>query len=409
MKEKLILSLCLLFTSTSFAGQGSGNGGVVHVCKDKNGAIESVELLDLWKGKKTYPGIEYTSQIDKGFWRLDGGFLHYDGLIANRLAPFEVLFSHYTNLYAGVHGYRIQHRNACEYMQYPHNQSHPRNIGICPIGIDGEEYRFLFVERDLLWSGDSEPGTPEESCEFQQLGYYTDEGVLLINKGLFHKMNSLNKSAFFTHEFLYRTARIHENAENSVNIQKIVAQLYKKNFTENLLSQLIALSFPSLERSIGPAKFHKINTKYSSTKNYYYSYAYELGVDAKYPVKYKISVSNPLEQNGFQLLVGKFERDNQYEEEFLNEKFVFPFVKSPIRSGKNLYEGVLPLDPKGLEGLFLSFENTNARIKIDLFQNDRLIGHWNNLEVSKVVTGQNNVLRFVLINNSVLNGNGEQK
>lgn len=85
--------------------------------------------------------------------------------------------------------------------------------------------KFIESDKKLKPTHDSLDALLETGCESVQIATFYDETILLIDKGLWDKMDSTNQAALLAHEFLYLYERRLGNT-NSVRTRKYVGQLF---------------------------------------------------------------------------------------------------------------------------------------------------------------------------------------
>lgn len=356
-----LILLTLLLLQSSFAKEGTehGNGGLAHVCRDANGKVKSSELLDLRKGRAVYPGIQYSDQPNEGT---------YNGLISTRLAAMPGIYRLYTEYFAGL-------------FNSDQSDEHPL------------EFRVRYVDQTPVWSGDSSEGIADPGCRFEQLGYYTAQGVLVMNRKLFNTMDDLNRSAFKTHEALYRIARKHRHATNSSEVQKLVAQLYNREFDQRRVADLVDRIYGELPASMGPARFFRDAQIFPDT--YTDEFAFMMGVVSDSPVQVKVTVLNSTRKSGFELELVEYEP--YLSAGMLSVRSSVPLLEVRSGSQRESYDFLLPVVAKDLTGLFIRLKNNYSKIRIVLLQDNAVIGRWDNIS-SAPAKGTGNLLGFALIN-----------
>ena len=85
---KSLLALFVLFSLSAFAKEG-GNGGDVVVCRDGNGEIKTIELLDYYEARqmRKFNTLEYSGLTDEQFFTQVGELFHaYEDLYL----PFDI-------------------------------------------------------------------------------------------------------------------------------------------------------------------------------------------------------------------------------------------------------------------------------------------------------------------------------
>lgn len=357
---KIPALIFLISLQSVFAAEGTehGNGGLAHVCRDANGKVKSSELLDLRKGRATYPGIQYSDQSYEGM---------YNGLVSTRLAVLPGIYRLYTEYFAGLFNYE-------QWGEHP------------------LEFRVRYVDRTPVWSGDASEGIADPGCRFEQLGYYTAQGVLVVNRKILNTMDELSRSAFKTHEALYRIARKFSHATNSSEVQKLVAQLYNREFDQRKVTELVNRIYGKLPTSIGPARFFRDAQIFLDA--YTDEFAFLTGVVSDSPVQVKVTVQKSTRKNGFELELVEY---NPYlSAGMLTVRSSIPLLEVRAGAAVASYDFLLPVAAKDLTNLTIRLKNNYSKIRIVLLQDNAVIGRWDNIS-SAPSKGTGNLIVFGLL------------
>jgi hypothetical protein len=176
------------FAPSVYAGAASSGGGKAVVCRDAGKKITSVELLDLFEGRVTYglsifapgPTVEKSLQVVQNKLQLTfENFISFDSgrnLISKAVRDFRLL---------------------------------PPGVGLKPVN-DADEVVL--------------PNSKD--CTLEQLAFYQDNQILLVDQEIWSAMDVVNQAALFVHEAVYRLERSMAGATNSRHARKIVAHLF---------------------------------------------------------------------------------------------------------------------------------------------------------------------------------------
>ena len=84
---------------------------------------------------------------------------------------------------------------------------------------------FLGASQHLKLSSDSHDPVLEDNCVAVQVALYYDESSLMVDSSLWDQMDWLNRVALFTHEFVYKVARL-GGEHDSISSRKFVSFLF---------------------------------------------------------------------------------------------------------------------------------------------------------------------------------------
>lgn len=212
LKFYLPTIILILTGSLTWAGANGSGGGMGVVCKDSNGEIESVELLDLWEARVIYNRkiIEsdepIETQVESGLQNLkhaiyvDGYSSDCNGNSCKEHGPE----AYYRQLYSTA---------------YPFLDDFNPNVR-----------RLRGVQ--LSKTNDSlEMVRPTGQCSIEQLVRYIDTaygGEILINQDLLDRMSNTQLSALYIHEAFYASIRTHFDfsEKSSLRIRRSVGLIY---------------------------------------------------------------------------------------------------------------------------------------------------------------------------------------
>jgi hypothetical protein len=184
---------CLLVNLPSFAHAnetegGAGHGGSAMVCAN------SVEMLDLFEGVNVY-GLHFSITPNRDALATARAAL-------NKLANYPIFQSLLSAELEAV-------------LQYA---------------------RVLAVDTKNIPTDDIFPIVTEVGCSLEPAAVYLDgQNIILIDQTLFNAMDVESQAALYLHEAVYKIARDHAQATNSISSRKIVAYLLS---TSNDLSPI---------------------------------------------------------------------------------------------------------------------------------------------------------------------------
>lgn len=176
---------------SAWAGPNDSGGGKGVVCRTKNGAVESVELLDLWEARELYERkIVYSNeaieqQIDEGIERLKN----------------VIVYPYYRGF---ANGKTVSGAEALAY-----------SLRETAIPINSKNWGTVKRLRGirLTQTPDSYEDAIPDQCQIEQLIQYKDVGMgggssqAFMNQDLVDRMDLTNQAALALHEALYAELR----------------------------------------------------------------------------------------------------------------------------------------------------------------------------------------------------------
>lgn len=204
----IVVALLFVLPTQAFAGAESSGGGMGVVCKNANGTIKSVELLDLWEARVIYGRVPKPSNLSvadqvKGAINDLKNSLYSDGLcIGSGIGPG------YCNGITGPAAlYEILTDDAEPFLA-PNSAEVHRLRGV-----------------NLKKTNDAYEVVTPRDCEIEQLVRYTDTasgGDILINQDLVDHLNKTNLAALYVHEALYAYLRQGGMEKSSLRVRRAV-------------------------------------------------------------------------------------------------------------------------------------------------------------------------------------------
>lgn len=180
----------------SFVGADSSGGGKVVACRNPEGSLRSVELLDLFEARALYglePAAERASVED---------------YLAEAKLKLEGIFKD------------------------AHNIMNPYVV----IADARSQMRLLPEGTKLKPLDDANEIALPNGCNPEQLAVYRDNALLLVDRELWDALDARNKAALFVHEGIYRWDReTGEGAQNSIYARKITGHLFSQFEFEPIL------------------------------------------------------------------------------------------------------------------------------------------------------------------------------
>jgi hypothetical protein len=177
-----ILALWPVFV---FAGVTNGGGGKAVVCRDLNREIQSAKLLDLYEAE-----------------------LQYDLVVENSGGDFSLELSRVAKKieFATSHN-RVEAKISLSSLRqnYGHFKILPKGVGIQEID-------------------DSMDVLIPEGCAVEQLAYFKEPKVILVNGDIWQHLDTINRVGLVVHETIYQLQRQH-GARDSRESRKITGYL----------------------------------------------------------------------------------------------------------------------------------------------------------------------------------------
>ena len=207
MKALLFIAVLILSLSTH-AGVVNGGGGKGVVCRNADGSVKSVELLDFWEAKALYSrspealGSTLQEQIDAGLSRLKesyrfrgwGQVVDENG-VKKELADQEFFAE-------------ILRSNAAIFTKFDSDRI--------------VRLRNVILEQ----TNDAYEVARPRNCEFEQIVNYQTSGQILINQDLFEAMDQVNQAGLLVHEAYYQTLVALANETNSIRVRRAIGFVF---------------------------------------------------------------------------------------------------------------------------------------------------------------------------------------
>lgn len=192
-KNKLNRNIAWAFGANSWAGD-VGNGGVSVVCRDRNGAITSAEILDIYEGRERFQKTYVSSGLD------------IDTQI--QLAQLKL----------------VRHTSYLTKLQDEISKVKANMV-------------FIRVGNEVLPTNDAFPVIIKKGCKFEQLANYTADNEALVSQEIYDQLDNLNKAALYLHEAVYALRRS-SGDKDSQKSRKMVAELLASNSNQGVIDQL---------------------------------------------------------------------------------------------------------------------------------------------------------------------------
>lgn len=200
----------LSFAGTPKASGGSDvGGGMGVVCKDKQGTITSVELLDLWEARVIF-GRRIVSSNDTPEIQIDRALDQLQYAVYKSEVLFDPFSSEQVTGAAGIR--KILKGNVDRFLS-------PNSLQI----------RRLHGAR-LNKTNDSYEIVRPKECKIEQLVRYIDTnrgGFVMIDQDLVDKMDSTNIAALYLHEVFYAHLRPYEGS--SIRARRTIGYIFAGN------------------------------------------------------------------------------------------------------------------------------------------------------------------------------------
>lgn len=206
MKNLVMVLWMILGLSLGASAEGTRGGGKGVVCRDKNGKVKSVELLDLWEAKMLYKRKIKTSNAStqtQVAQALTG--------VGPALNPFG------------------DERNPGPYGSFGEVAQKNLQQTAQLFFKNSEQLRWLEGVSLSLTDDSYEIAKPAD-CEIEQIADFKDlPGVLYINADLYRKMNATNQAALIVHEAIYYQIRSMTREDNSLRVRRAVGYIFSGN------------------------------------------------------------------------------------------------------------------------------------------------------------------------------------
>jgi hypothetical protein len=276
LSAALMVALSTSYSISSLATKGGmhGGGGKGVVCRNTDGSIKSVELLDLWEAREIY-GREIIYSNEPVEKQVEDALSRASGILPAYTFASIVSFDRLLKIYT-----LIALKN---------------------------KYPKYFIEKEdiqIQESNDSfERIRPSETtgCKVEQIAFVDDIPAndakrVYLQKKYFDKMNNTNKAALNLHESIYASLRNVNNETNSIRTRRAVGFIFSGGSFNELLGQFN----PTLERitCMGGEPMERTFVHFFESENgsvkYFVEMAkgmYWLGLEERNLIRYKFDNS----------------------------------------------------------------------------------------------------------------------
>lgn len=248
-RQRLVLSLLLMaFAASVHAGEGAvGNGGGTWVCREQNGDVRWVKLVDLFEAQGEF-GLtlaqlqgKYEDIVDQTYLRLYRANPKFAEAVLKRLDELnylrpsnDVIWTDDTLSVIDDSLYRLK-----------------PSVRKCTGGLLG-----------------SDPKSGEPMIPYGQVVNFKNDGKLLVQSELFNNLTETEKAALVYHEAIYALRRDVAGDKNSVSTRRIIGLLFSTLSTEELKRELQAIVPDSVVPDSGakPMEFVKLDGKCHSSQ-----------------------------------------------------------------------------------------------------------------------------------------------
>lgn len=195
---KTIFFVLMMVPSILWAGVTNGGGGKAIVCRDQNRKILSAQVLDLFEAENQYgltllPSAATLDQaLEEVGLRLESLSGQRRGMMRMKKEDLKDIYSKFKLLAPG--------------------------IGLQPIDDS----------LDLL---------RPEHCEIEQLAFFKESNIILINRDIWNHLNPQNQAALVVHETIYQLQR-QRGAKDSRDSRKIVGHLFSSLNLQNVMGSV---------------------------------------------------------------------------------------------------------------------------------------------------------------------------
>ncbi len=211
------LAIALLMPIVSIAGN-EGHGGISVVCRN-GGAIQSIELLDMYEAREI----------------------------------------HGLNVLASSKPVREQFREVLDknLVDYPEDAQ---------ILLDKTEFYFqkaqpISTGSKLVLTNDAFPIALPIGCQFEQVAVVDTYGTLFVDTNLLKAMSNQNQAALYLHEAIYSLARQNVHATSSISTRKAVGMLFSDRSPGDIIAALSDAGAVSVLDILTTRYFSEIKSK----------------------------------------------------------------------------------------------------------------------------------------------------
>ncbi len=202
----VFLAAAFLMSTKAFAGVGSSGGGKGVVCRDIVGAIQSVELLDLWEAKHIYGRSvsESPESLDVQSERAAKALMN--SISIGRSCIGSTCVSEADTLYNEL----VETQKIFTSLN--------------------EDVKFLKEVTLALTDDSNEIATPNlGNCAIEQIVRYEDTPIrptIFVNDDIYTAMSPTQKAALLSHEALYKVARNFFGEKTSIRVRRAIGGIF---------------------------------------------------------------------------------------------------------------------------------------------------------------------------------------
>lgn len=200
----------LAFPLAAVAGPGRSGGGKGVVCRNTDGSIKSVELLDLWEARTIYGRqvVESSDPVIKQIHRALEPLAHSTRLSLDQSTNPPDTYSR------SVEEFKYMLRYSGRWYL------DPKSTGVTTRYLSGVHLELTPDSQEV-----ARPNQP--GCEIEQIivyQYTPKFNEVLINKDIFDRMSPTQQAALLVHEFLYTALKKYYAKEeaNSLRVRRSV-------------------------------------------------------------------------------------------------------------------------------------------------------------------------------------------
>lgn len=210
-----VIALSLVTVSAqAIVGGGDSGGGSVVVCRNSTGAIESIQLLDLFEGKVRHRHVHPVLNLP-----------HNE--IVERLIPRLTFASYESN---DGHWSLPEELKTELHLLMQKSEFLPDGVGLNQPTDLGSSYAIVVPE----------------GCRIEAAGFREANGTFVIASSLYEALDEVNKAAFWLHEAIYSVytrTNLVNTSEGTRPIRKLVSTVFAKNTDLSSLAEATTFFF----------------------------------------------------------------------------------------------------------------------------------------------------------------------
>ena len=223
----IFLALMPFSGASASIGNADGGGGKGVVCRTANGAIKSVELLDIWEAKNLFGRKILKSNKP------------INVQIGSAIAALKNISDGESDDWSDKNHTRESEPEVA--------QEKLEAASALFLKSNGAVQRLHNITLNL--TDDSyEPAHPS-ACNIEQIVNFADTSAgarVLVNQDLVDKMDLTNQAALIVHEALYRYLRIMSGDKNSLRVRRAVGYVFAGNSFQSV-SSMVGTKYVSCE------------------------------------------------------------------------------------------------------------------------------------------------------------------